>query len=123
MPLTTTISATLSATDGVTSILNKNISTTSSGILLDYSSSFGVNSTPASIPLPASPLQFVYVKNIGTVNVVVTWTPNGGSSAVTQTLTPTSYIMFIQNTTGQGITALSVATASSSSFIEYVIGG
>lgn len=124
MPVTITESVSLSASDGVTSLISKVITTTSSCTLIDYSTSFYVTTTPASLSLPVSPLQVVYIKNVGsTNNVIVTWTPNGGSSAVVQKLTPSSFMSFIQNATGQGITALSVQADAGTSYIEFVIGG
>lgn len=124
MSVSITIQTTLTATDSVSSLINKTIATTSTCTMIDYSTSFNVSTTPASLILPLSPLQIVYIKNIGSANnVTVTWTPTGGSSAVIQTLTPTSFMLYIQTSVGQGVTAVSVATASLTSKIEYVIGG
>lgn len=123
MPATITIASTISASDTVTSLLNKTVSVSSTCTMVDYSTSFQVTSTPASLLLPITPLQVAYIKNIGTVNVQITWTPNAGSPAVVQTLTPNSFLFVLQNSTGQGITAISVQTASSTSKIEYVVGG
>ncbi len=123
MSVSITVQSTLTATDSVSSLLNKTIATTSTCTMVDYSTSFNVTTAPASLILPLSPLQVVYVKNVGSVNVQVTWTPTGGGSAIVQSLTPTSFILFIQNTVGQGVSAVSVVTLSGSSKIEYVIGG
>jgi hypothetical protein len=123
MSISATVTLTVSATDGTTSVLSKSSPVTLTLNLIDYSSAFNITTSSTPLILPVTPVQFVYIKNIGsTNNLQVTWTPTGGASAIIQTLTPGSPITFGQFTTGQGVTAISVQAITAATQIEYIIG-
>jgi hypothetical protein len=83
-----------------------------------------VGTSPTSVTLPISPVQFLYLKNTHTSQTLsVTWTPNGGSSNPVIVLEPSSAIVFSENTSGGGITALSVTGSGASTSYEGIIGG
>ena len=73
--------------------------------------------------LPIVPLQLLMIRNTGSNNLQVTWTPNGGSSAVIQTITPTSFIHIIQSSSGQGVSNVSVQAITAPTTMEYVFAG
>jgi len=87
--------------------------------------SLSVGTGSTVITLPISPTTFVYLKNLhATQTVSVTWTPNGGASAVAIVLQPGAFICFGEVVQGlSGITALSVVASGASTPIEYVLGG
>jgi hypothetical protein len=69
-------------------------------------------------------VNFVYIKNNHATNTVtVTWTPNGGASAVVQTLEPGSALILSQAVTAAGITALSLQASGASTPVEYILVG
>jgi hypothetical protein len=78
-----------------------------------------------SLALPASPTNFVYIKNLATATSVltVTWTPNGGSTNTVVALQPSSFIILDENNASSGITALSVTPSVASTPIEYILVG
>lgn len=96
------------------------------GTVSTYANQLEIGTSPTSIGLPISPTQFIYVKNLtpttSTNTVTVTWTPNGGSSAVVVLLEPGAFILLGGPTTG-GISALSVTASTSSTPIEYILVG
>lgn len=76
------------------------------------------------IALPISPVQFLYIKNLHLSNTIqVTWTPTGGSSNIVCMLEPGSSIMYINTTTGGGITALTLTASAASTGVEYLLFG
>jgi hypothetical protein len=83
-----------------------------------------IGTSPVSIALPVSPTNFLYVKNLhATQTLTVTWTPNGGSSAVVQTLEPGSALLLIQTSLTAGITALSLTGSGAATTCEYILAG
>jgi hypothetical protein len=83
-----------------------------------------VGTSPVSITLPISPVNFLSVKNThATQNLTVTWTPNGGSSNTVLTLQPGSGIQFQEATAGGGITALSLTGSAAATTAEYLLAG
>jgi hypothetical protein len=101
----------------------KNILFTFVGTLVEYNNGLQVPTSPAtSLILPANPANIVYIRNIGTTTITVTWTPNSGSSNIVVKLVPLGFIMMGEAATGQGVTAISVQSATSQGTIEYVLG-
>jgi hypothetical protein len=81
-----------------------------------------IGTSPVTIALPASPANFLYIKNLDTVNTVtVTWTRNGGSSASVIVFNPGGWAIVGCPGTGTGLTALSVVASSSNTPIEYIL--
>lgn len=89
-----------------------------------YPSIVAASSGGTSVTLPISPVQFVYLKNLSTtIAVAVTWTKNGGSSQAILTLDPGGFISFCENSTSNGITALTLTAASSTVPVQMVLAG
>lgn len=87
-----------------------------------------IGTSPVSLTLPISPAVFVYIKNLSpSATVTVTWTPNGGSSAVIQTLnsvgTGSPVTSSFMISAGVGVSALSVSASAVNTPIEYILGG
>lgn len=127
MSITATLSGAIQLTDSTT---NSTVYFKSLLNLLMVGTSFqetqtaSIGTSPTSIGLPISPVQFLYIKNLhATQTLQVTWTPNGGSSNIVQTLTPGAAILFIQAGTADGITALSLEGSGAATTCEYVLAG
>lgn len=116
--VTDSTSGTVALQKAFAGLLNNNLTVFSEA----SQSLFGT--TPTSIGLPASPSQFVYIKNThATQTLTVTWTPNAGASNPVITLEPGSAIVFIETIVGAGITALTLTGSAAGTTAEYVIGG
>lgn len=79
-----------------------------------------------AIALPATTvLQLVLTNTHASARITVTWTPTGGASAVTQVLGPGASVAFwhVTNTTGSGITALSVQASAVNATFDMFLGG
>ena len=77
-----------------------------------------------AITLPISPVQFVYLKNTSaTIACAVQWTKQGGSSVAVLTLDPGGALLFCENGTSNGITALTLTAASSTVPVQMVLAG
>lgn len=126
MGVTGTYNGTLALTDNLAGSvqLQKLLNISFLGTISEYSQSQSIGTSPTSITLPISPVQFLYIKNLSTTaTVTVTWTPNGGSSAAIQTLQAGAVILFSQTGTAGGITALSLTASAASTPIEFVLLG
>jgi len=127
MAITASINGNITVTDGQTGTvaytkLLTALSTT--GTAFGEVSSASIGTSPTSITLPVSPVQFLYVKNLHASNTLtVTWTPNGGSSAVILVLQPGSSIQFEEVASGSGITALTLTGSASSTTCEFLLCG
>jgi hypothetical protein len=90
-------------------------------------STFGqttVGTAATVLPLPASPTQLFYIKNLSTTTALaVTWTPVGLAAVEVQTLQPGGILFFFNP--GNGITNLSLVSASTTITvpIDYVLAG
>lgn len=110
--------------------LNSNLVTTKplSGLtaaVTDYSSgSLSFSAAAAALPLPLSPTNFIYVRNLGTATAAVSWVPQGGSGAIVQNIGTSSFIMVGQvgQTGTTGVTAITASCAAACT-IEYLLGG
>ena len=93
-------------------------STTAENIVISVGS-------PLTVALPVSPAQLVYVRNLPTSQqtILVTWTPNGGSSTIVTSLTPGGLVLLLETATGGGITALTIGAASLTSTVEWIVAG
>src|SRR6516164_3053089 len=77
-----------------------------------------------SITLPIAAVQTVYIRNThASQTLTVTWTPNGGASAVVCTLQPNSWILLSESNTTSGITALSLQASAANTPVEYILAG
>jgi hypothetical protein len=127
MAITVSLSASIQAQDVVTNnlLLNKTLAAFSYlGSVSTFAESILVGTTPVVIGLPISPTEVVYVRNThATQLLTVTWTPNGGSSAVVLTLQPNSYILFGEVNATSGITALTLTGSASNTSCEYFLAG
>lgn len=90
-----------------------------------YERGQAISNAGTVITLPISPAKQVIIRNLSTIsNLIVTWTPNGGVSAIVTSLTPGSILLLWNVAIGQGITALTLTTSGASGELaEYFIGG
>jgi hypothetical protein len=83
-----------------------------------------IGTSPVTISLPINPTQFVYIRNShATQTLQVTWTPNGGSSAIVDVLQPGSFLILSEQNLVSGISALSVVANGTATPIDYVLAG
>lgn len=133
MSVTVTVQGTITAIDSAVGTIpfSKQLSVVMNGLTFSETQSQLVGTSPTTLALPTTPAQFVYIKNLAaTGSVAVTWTPQGGASAVTQNLSPGQALLFLNSSVGPaiagvspGISALSVTASAASTPIEYMIGG
>lgn len=109
---------------------NNNLVTTKSltGLTVavtDYvSGSLAFSAAATAIPLPVSPTNFVYLRNLGTTTAVVSWVPQGGAGAIVQTLgiSSAAVVMQVGQTGATGVTAVTASCAAAMT-IEYFLAG
>lgn len=126
MSLVTSLSGTLSVTDNLTGsvALAKVLNFAFTGTTFGYDQTLSVGTSPVAVALPVSPVQVVLVQNTSTTaSVQVAWTPTGGSPQSTITLDPGAVILLIENTTSNGITALSLTASAVSTPVSIVLAG
>lgn len=126
MAVTASILGTLQVTDNLSGsvALTKLINLAFAGSVESFAQTLNTSTSPLSISLPVVPTEFLYVHNLdASDSVIVTWTPNGGSSNIVQTLDPGGAILFCQNGTTNGIVALSVQASANTPAIEFVLCG
>ena len=127
MSVTATLNGSIFLTDSVSNTIQMQkafVALAFTGTVSELSQSQSVGTSPTTLTLPASPTQFLYIKNLAPTNTLtVTWTPNGGASNPVITLQPGSSIIFMEVATGGGITALSVTASGASTPIEYMLLG
>jgi len=127
MAITLSYNGTVQAVDSVQGsiALQKvltNLSTTGTYYIDAQAAQFGT--TPTSVPLPTSPVNFLYFKNThATQTITVTWTPNGGASNVVLTLQPGAFIGFAEPSGSNGISALSITASGANTTCEFILGG
>lgn len=99
------------------------------GTLSSYAQGFAIASTPTTISVPNLSGQFLYIKNLASIagqNVLVTWTPQGGSTESALTLSAGASIIFCESDTTNGITALSLTatgTTTTGTTVEFLLVG
>jgi hypothetical protein len=124
--VTDSVTGSISITDNQSGSISQIIALSQSyaGSVSEYYPSFSASSGGSAVTLPISPVQFLYLKNTSTtIACSLTWTKNGGSSAGVLTLDPGAFVMFAENTTSNGITALTLTAASSTTAIQMVLAG
>lgn len=125
--ITITLQGQISVTDGVsgTIALQKQVSATMvAGSSFSQAQSLSVGTASANLILPVTPVQFIYLKNLHTIqSVSVTWTtPANGSNPVI-TLEPGAVLIFSETNPGAGITAVSLQASGASTPVEFILGG
>jgi len=126
MALNVVLAGNLIVTDDATGTLNLNkiLSAAFAGSLSTLGEAVSIGASPTTLVLPKSPTQVVYIKNLhATQTLTVTWTPNGGGSAVVQTLQPLGFLLLLNSNTTSGITALSVQASGAATPIDYFLAG
>src|SRR5258708_35936236 len=125
MSVTATISGSILLTDSVSNTVQMQkalVALAFTGTVSELSQSQSVGTSPTTLTLPASPTQFLYIKNLAPTNTVtVTWTPNGGASNPVITLQPGSAIIFVELAAGGRITALFVTASGTRTAIGYAL--
>jgi hypothetical protein len=88
---------------------------------------FQVTTGGSVVSLPASVVYFVYARNLGTNNVTLNYTPNGGASTSVVLLPVGSNVggVFLyalsDQGVGSGITALSFTATTATTPVEYFV--
>lgn len=128
MGITTSLTGSIKITDNITgsTSLSKPLNNSYSGTVQTYGQNVVVGTSPSTVTLPISPVEFIYIKNLSTTSgttVTVTWTPTGGSSASIVTLDPGAVVIVSEVTTSNGITALSIVANAAGTPCEYVLCG
>lgn len=94
------------------------------GTVSSFAEGLLIGTSPVTISLPINPTQFVYIRNShATQTLQVTWTPNGGSSAIVDVLQPGSFLILSEQNLVSGISALSVVANGTATPIDYVLAG
>lgn len=120
------INGTLQITDNIVGSIAQSIllNLSYAGTVSSYAETVTLSTSPTNVSLPVSPVQFLHIFNLDTVNaVIVTWTPTGGSSNIVSTIDPGGWIGFCQTGTTNGITALSLQGASGTPAVKYLLLG
>lgn len=96
-----------------------------SGTIMTGPVQASLNSGANAITLAVSPTQFIYLKNThATQTIAVTWTPQGGVSAIVNTLRPGDWmIMSTSAGSGSGFSALSLNASGAATTCEYILFG
>ena len=127
MAINTSFQGSILITDILSGLIqsNKTISAAlATSTLATIADTLSVGTSPTTIALPISPTQVVYLQNQhATQTITVTWTPNGGSSAVVGTLQPSGALMLVETNLTSGITALSVQASGASTPLLYILAG
>jgi hypothetical protein len=127
MAITAQYSGYISVVDNTTGAqaLQKVLSSlATAGTTFQEAQSFAIGTSPVSITLPISPINFLYVKNLSLTNTItVTWTPNGGSSNTVVTLVAGAFIGFAEPSGSNGISALSLTASGASTPVEFIVAG
>jgi len=126
--ITASITGTIKVTDNLTNsvALSKPVNNAYTGELFTYGQSVIVGTGAYTVPLPITPIEFLYVKNLSAnagTTITVTWTPVGGSSANVITLDPGALIIFSEVITTNGISALSLISNQAGTPVEFIIAG
>lgn len=98
----------------------------------EYLTNVAIPTSPTSITFPSgvTKLQFVFIRNLGSQSLQVTWTPSGGGSNVVTTLTaatpqgtPGGMIVLFEPDTSLGITALSLQAITAATVAQVIMAG
>jgi|SRR5581483_1445611 len=115
-------SGTLTSSDGIQSSSPRTKQITGSASPVGgeyYNPALTVTTGGVSPTLPASEVNFASIKNTGTNDCTVVWTPNGGASATILTLKANGGLMvFAQPVAGKGITALTLTAITASTTVD-----
>lgn len=123
------LSVTLQQLDGTGATLARRVETiTDSAPLVGDFRGLGLLPTTSltAITLPTAQVRQLWLRNThATAKVTVTWTPNGGASAVTLILGPNDAIGFWHQATSAsyGISALSLTSDTLNATYELFLGG
>ena len=91
-----------------------------------------IPTSPTSITFPfgVTKLQFLFIRNLGTQSLQVTWTPSGGSSNIVTTLTansvqgqPGGMIVLYEPDLTLGVTALSLQAITAATVAQIIMAG
>lgn len=126
MSITCNFTGTIQITDNLTGsvALSRAVNLQFVGTVFSYSNTASIGTSPTSITLPVSPVQFVFLyNNSTTATLTYTWTPNGGASNVVGTLQPGSGTVLGESNTTSGITALSLTASGAATQVSYILAG
>lgn len=126
MAITIAINGTITATDNLSGSvsLQKLLNLAYVGTIFEDSQFTSFGTSPTTVTLPIAAVQFLYFKNLSTTaTITLTWTKTGGSSQTIITLDPGAAITFVENTTSNGISALSVTASVAATPAEFILAG
>ena len=126
MAVTAQLNGVITLTDNSTGAiqLQKTVALSYSGTETSFGSQVLIGASPVTIPLPVSPTQFLYIKNLSTTaTVTATWSPNGGISNPVLVLQPLAGIIFSEPNTVSGITTLTLTASVASTPVEFILLG
>jgi hypothetical protein len=101
-------------------------------IAYSYLTNESIPTSPTSITFPfgVTKLQFLFIRNLGSQSLQVTWTPSGGGSVVVTTLTagspqgtPGGMIMLYEPDLTLGVTALSLQAITAGTIAQIIMAG
>jgi hypothetical protein len=128
--LNVVLNVTLQAVDNTANVTPVN--SAASGITLGatviaYDRYFQVGTTATTFNLPGTTAWFLYVRNLGTNVVTVTYTPTGGAAQSIDVCPVTNgqggvFLYFNTVETGKGITAVTLTAASATTPCEVAAG-
>ena len=126
MSVTASLVGSVQLTDNISgdTSLSKSVNSTYTGLNSGFTQSQLIGTSPTSLTLPGSPVQFLYLRNLATAvgsNLTVAWTPVSGSTETVLVLAPGAMILFSETNTSNGITALSVTAAVAATPIEFLL--
>ena len=130
MSLTSEVQGSVTITDNIVgnvpltkllAVLNPNLTN------YEYLSDVSIDSGAASsvtFPFGVQSLQLVYICNTGDTNdVVVTWTPHGGTAVTVIQLTPGSVLLLSESDSSNGVDSLSLQAVDAPTTVDLVYGG
>jgi len=120
------ITGSLTVTDNLSGSIAQVLALSQSyaGSVSAYEPNFSVSTGGSAVTFPIAALQFVYVKNLSlTATIAVAWTKNGGGSVAVITLDPGAFIMFCENSTANGITAMTLTSSAGTIAAQLVLAG
>jgi hypothetical protein len=118
-----TVSASVFFNTTNTSGINKALTLQVQGSTSTYQTSYAVATSPTSVTLPISPVNFIAIHNIGNFPFTVTWTPYLGAANVVKTIQPNGFIVEGDSAIGSGVTSLSLQAVGAASTAEFYLLG
>ena len=124
MSVSVQLQGTIAVTDNLPGSIQsqKLINITFPGTILEFSQNQTIGTSPVTIVVPITPIQFCYIKNLSTTQTItLTWTPTGGAPLNVLVLQPGAIQIFMETNTTSGITSLSLTGSAAATPVEYIL--